>query len=1140
MAGTHRSQPSLASVDESNKSGASGDEKKTSGISKPAKRMSLAGGTMARASATKVVSATPDRRSTIQSSPPSERKPASRVSTLSPTKSRAPTTPASKSTTTIAHRTTTRPLTSSLRNAGVVEGKKRLSTIPDSPAGKIAASEDDKENTKPARPPLGERQSTRSVVLQQRMREFELVNEMLQAAIAAEDGGDEAKKEQLENEVSGSMTKLKNDLEKVRAFEKQHGRTPTEAELSVEAETERELAVVAAASAKEASEESANLKAELQGSQAKVQALTMQIEEMQLKMTELGLAAEAEATNVQNAKEALQKRIEDMEAQERDRAEQASNDLEDARVNAARTATDAARAEHTSEMEAVAASHSKEVADLLKRLEEAEDREQSRAEQALKDLEEARDTATRAGDLKAEELLKQKEALQLQLDKSDHELKGQGNVIKSLQDELARLKHSNDELEGALRSAHEANAAEHDAQLRNLRQEHEKEIASLASAQDSKEQEIQSLGAVIKRLQEEVRSVHDAKVDEHDAQMQQLKEEHEGVVSSLNAAQHSKEQEIERLGEVIAQLQNEVQSAHDAKAAENEAQIQELKEKHENAISSIKSDHQDDLQTQASQMERQHEAHVSNMKTEHQQALDALANRHEQELQTQKEAVTSTKAELDKVHGAAETSKRESDVLIDKLQAENDASQEAAAQANSALKSTLADLEAARTQVASLKQVLETLEKESVSKDEHHASLLKKAKSEAEEAARALNESDKSELALKHETLISELQAQHDESLSKLRTEIETASAQHATELEAKDDELAKARADLEAESAKQAQDLQAKHDESLTKIRTDMAAAYAQHEDDVRKSNAAKDEVERRLQSELTKAQNDAEESRKLAEELQEKITEAQEEATESSKLAAKLQEDVKESGKLAAELQAEVAKAQQEAEESCKLAEELKTEVANAQDEAKQSSKLAEELQAKVIKAEEDVKESNNLVEELQAQVSKDQQTIIKLTTAAEDASKAIELSNKQEILKQAHESDPEELAMLKEQLDGALQEVETQRALNDKAEEAAEQSKLKIRELEANLKVTKAELTEAKTVRANGVDLVRGPTAEVSSNGSGSPGLGDSKWATADPMTPKTTEGEDRGAAIQGTVCVCKPDITQRVPPVLQVVT
>src|SRR4051794_11513497 len=31
-AGTHRSRPSLASIDESNKSGASGDEKKTNGI----------------------------------------------------------------------------------------------------------------------------------------------------------------------------------------------------------------------------------------------------------------------------------------------------------------------------------------------------------------------------------------------------------------------------------------------------------------------------------------------------------------------------------------------------------------------------------------------------------------------------------------------------------------------------------------------------------------------------------------------------------------------------------------------------------------------------------------------------------------------------------------------------------------------------------------------------------------------------------------------------------------------------------------------------------------------------------------------------------------------------------------------------
>jgi phage shock protein A len=112
---------------------------------------------------------------------------------------------------------------------------------------------------------------------------------------------------------------------------------------------------------------------------------------------------------------------------------------------------------------------------------------------------------------------------------------------------------------------------------------------------------------------------------------------------------------------------------------------------------------------------------------------------------------------------------------------------------------------------------------------------------------------------------------------------------------------------------------------------------------------------------------------------------------------------------------------------------------------------------------------------------------------------ASKDIEARNKEDAAKQDL---ARELAMLKQQLEGALQEVETQRALNDKAAEDTEQSETKIRELEDSLKAVKAELTEATTARVNGADI------------------GD---ASPDVTTPTKTDGEDRGAAIQGMVCV-----------------
>jgi chromosome segregation ATPase len=263
-------------------------------------------------------------------------------------------------------------------------------------------------------------------------------------------------------------------------------------------------------------------------------------------------------------------------------------------------------------------------------------------------------------------------------------------------------------------------------------------------------------------------------------------------------------------------------------------------------------------------------------------------------------------------------------------------------------------------------------------------------------------------------------------------------------------------------------------------------------------------------LRAELTKAQEENKESSKVVEELRAEFTKAQEEDKELSKVVE--------------ELRAELTKAQEEDKESSKVAEELQAKLAKVQEDSRESSKLIEELQAKIDKAEEQVKESSNLVAELQAQVNRDQETIAKLTTAAEDASKAIESGSKEANLGQLPASDPHELAMLKEQLDGALQEVETQRALNEKAEETIEQSKIKIRELDASLKVTQAELTEAKAAHANGVDLPKTPTGKASENGS--PGLGDSKWATADTITSSETDGDERGAGIQGRVSPCQP--------------
>src|SRR6202008_13549 len=112
------------------------------------------------------------------------------------------------------------------------------STIPASPAIKaeVEEPEDNKENIDaegekaPVRPALGSRKSTRSVLIEQQIREFELVTDMLQAAMTA-DGADDQEQQTINNEATATIAKLKSSLANAREFERIHGRLPTSAEL---------------------------------------------------------------------------------------------------------------------------------------------------------------------------------------------------------------------------------------------------------------------------------------------------------------------------------------------------------------------------------------------------------------------------------------------------------------------------------------------------------------------------------------------------------------------------------------------------------------------------------------------------------------------------------------------------------------------------------------------------------------------------------------------------------------------------------------------------------------------------------------------------------------------------------------------
>lgn len=121
-----------------------------------------------------------------------------------------------------------RPAVSSTRRGAVGNeaSRKRLSTIPASPApaqsdstASASASHPLSTSTPAMRPTLNSRKSTMSVTIEQRLREMELVHQMIHAAMAEDgDESDEAK-EEYGRKVDESLASLRTKLEEARRNE---------------------------------------------------------------------------------------------------------------------------------------------------------------------------------------------------------------------------------------------------------------------------------------------------------------------------------------------------------------------------------------------------------------------------------------------------------------------------------------------------------------------------------------------------------------------------------------------------------------------------------------------------------------------------------------------------------------------------------------------------------------------------------------------------------------------------------------------------------------------------------------------------------------------------------------------------------
>ncbi len=937
---------------------------------------------------------------------------------------------------------------------------------------------------------------------------------MLQAAMAAEDDGDETQKEHLTTKVDDAITSLKANLE-----------------VTEEASTAEKSTML-----QESTKTVSILESQLQESRAIVDALSQELEELRTQMAESTRSVHEKAGDVENAAES---------------------------ISAARSA----------EIEELKKQHGLEISSLHQKLQEVELSQQERAEQSLKELEDAKRTATEVGDTKTTQLLEdQKSRHSKAIEALENDLALERKAIKESADKVSLLERVIEEHKGNL------------ASVTSKVGEYEKTIEARQDQLASRDRELQGQGGVIKSLQDEIAALQQAKNAEAEAlkqtSAQQIGELQKYLASLKSAADRSseesavseahtqedmmrKEQEITKLGQVIERLQDEIQSVHEAKSIELDERLLQIRQEHDKTIMALKAEHQisidglgkshngvvDKLAVEARNNRTAHERqilvlnderskvqksleHATNLlkasQEETEKRMEELESKHNEALRTANENLQNAEKTLADSQQLLKQTREDSEqttattikTLEEKIQAlEGQSTKDAAA-----LKSSRGDMRAAQEQVASLKQVLETIEKDSQSKEEHHTGSLKKAIAEAEAVTKALSEKSTGlKLAEKnHAKAIESIKSEHEADLERARSDLTRKHDSALKELQTKHDDLLAARSTLEKIQQDEAEQLKAEHERDLadsSKVIADLQHAHLRQLEEVIDAHLG---ASKQLEEEFSNKVADAERTHNTAldglQKTHEKTLLDLRAELEDSHLrstdATKTSHD-----SIVHDLQTRL-----EQHKADLVRAQLEVQNAFEQAENRELAKVRSDLQASNEALTAAQSEASRLVDEvndMKRRLDQDQKTIDKLESAAREASKA------------RADSSSREVHSLREQLDGALQEAETQRASSDIArkefQESAErlkQFKARGEELEAKLQAVNEKLDLEPKIRTPGGSTRKANRNKGSKN---HPRLGQKSWTgeqgdgevAGSPSQRK--EGENLGSSIQGTVGV-----------------
>lgn len=698
---------------------------------------------------------------------------------------------------------------------------------------KTEPKDDDKENAlnsvseaseKPTRPTIGNRQSTRSVALAQRIREFEIVNQMLQVAMAQE--GDEEGQDHAQSEAAVTIAKLKADL--AQAVDQE----------AVEAQVEDVEIPQPSIDVQDASEKHDKvtaLREQLSESQGLVNTLSADLEQLKDKVAVFSASAEEESRKVQELTKAI-------------RSEHAEK--VESLLILHKQELDMLRAETDGEIEQKTSLHAKEAAALQFELVEAkaglagheryasevQDMKETHAQKLIvlqKQLEESKG--------KVESGEEEEAALRSELAETKARVVGHDNTVK----ELEGLKGAHAQVLESLKSHTtdaEIKAASHSEEMMTLRSELEDTKMSLSahkerSALDIKQEDHQ---AALREIEEAKSKEMDKEKQLHLADMNDLqaKLDQAEQTSTQNATQQKTE--ISRLGQVIEALQDEIQARGDAQTEATEARVTAIKEEHEKALSAAQ-----------------------------EQARSSSSG----EVESLRKTLTAEfQITIGELQSELETARKQASQSIEDAQA---VSEEQVRALEAKVRNLLGEVDASKMQSDTFKQILRSSEKENQEKDDEHAETISKLEEEVEMSikrateqqmkvmdlnmrldqevakrsalekthAKKLEDMDAENEAAKqyHEETrgneIKSLKAQHADNVKESRTK-EQALTHQLDELQLKHDSMAKQLLAQEKTHSQSLKELQSKHDNSFKGMQD--AAAARQQELEVLKTERA------------------------------------------------------------------------------------------------------------------------------------------------------------------------------------------------------------------------------------------------------------------------------------------------------------